>query len=68
MPDDRWNDDVAYAFDTHKMFMNAMGLWPLQKMTAFTIMRWSLLTILLVRNRAERERRVTQHRGEVKKL
>ncbi|XP_032680054.1 uncharacterized protein LOC116848260 [Odontomachus brunneus] len=47
MSDDRWNDDVAYAFDTHKMFMNAMGLWPLQKMTPLATIRWGLLTILL---------------------
>ncbi|XP_025987230.1 uncharacterized protein LOC113003172 [Solenopsis invicta] len=46
MSNDVWNDDIAYAFSTHKTFMQILGIWPLQKKTIFTIIHWSVITIL----------------------
>ncbi|XP_070167581.1 odorant receptor 47a-like [Polyergus mexicanus] len=43
---DLWNDDIAYVFSTHRRLMQKLGMWPLQKKTVFTIMQWSLTTIL----------------------
>ncbi|KAL6418961.1 hypothetical protein ACFW04_014127 [Cataglyphis niger] len=43
---DLWNDDIAYVFSIHRTFMQKLGIWPLQKKTVFTIMQWSLMTIL----------------------
>ncbi|KAL6253412.1 hypothetical protein P5V15_015262 [Pogonomyrmex californicus] len=45
MTDKRWNDDIAYSFFTHRIFLRIYGLWPLQTQTVFTNIRWNLFLI-----------------------
>ncbi|XP_012222833.2 odorant receptor 13a-like [Linepithema humile] len=39
MSDERWNDDIAYAFSTHRLWLRIFGLWPFGKFTIFMRMR-----------------------------
>ncbi|EGI58732.1 Odorant receptor 47a [Acromyrmex echinatior] len=45
MMNKRWNDDVAYVFSTHRLFLKVYGLWPLQKQTVFTKIQWGFCLI-----------------------
>ncbi|KAF3054474.1 Odorant receptor 271 [Nylanderia fulva] len=45
MSTERWNDDIAYVFSIHKIFLRIYGMWPLQTQTLFTRIRWSLCLI-----------------------
>ncbi|XP_011878863.1 PREDICTED: uncharacterized protein LOC105568088 [Vollenhovia emeryi] len=45
MMDKRWNDDIAYVFSAHRLFLGPYGLWPLQTQTVFTKIRWGFCTI-----------------------
>lgn len=36
MSDERWNDDIAYAFSTQRTSLKILGLWPLETKTIFT--------------------------------
>ncbi|XP_018341860.1 PREDICTED: uncharacterized protein LOC108748309 [Trachymyrmex septentrionalis] len=45
MTNKRWNDDIAYVFSTHRLFLKVYGLWPLQKQTVFTKIQWGFCLI-----------------------
>ncbi|KAG5343793.1 OR10A protein, partial [Acromyrmex charruanus] len=45
MTDKHWNDDIAYVFSTHRLFLKGYGLWPLQKQTVFTKIQWGFCLI-----------------------
>ncbi|XP_070167690.1 odorant receptor 13a-like [Polyergus mexicanus] len=45
MSTEHWNDDIAYTFSAHRIFLRIYGLWPLQAQTLFTRIRWSFCII-----------------------
>lgn len=49
MSNERWNDDIAYAFSTHRLCLRVFGVWPLQTQTLFAKTLWISWTIGLVR-------------------
>ncbi|KAF3054475.1 Odorant receptor 364 [Nylanderia fulva] len=48
MSTDRWNDDIAYVFSIHTIFLRIYGMWPLQTQTLFTRIRWGFCLIALI--------------------
>ncbi|KAF3054460.1 Odorant receptor 324 [Nylanderia fulva] len=45
MSAERWNDDIAYVFSIHRIFLRIFGMWPLQTQTLFTRIRWGFCLI-----------------------